>query len=119
MFSLIAEAPSAVPETLLLDTGRLSLLQREYERIVVGATVLVVANHSIVGSNRQPSQETRSVLTDLASMVVSADLDNVTADFSRKLDAAGVLTDPAARGKLLSALSSGIANKKDGVRQLM
>jgi hypothetical protein len=91
--------------------------QREYERIVVGATVLVVANHSIVGSNRQPSPETRSVLMDLASMVVGADFN--TADFSRKLDAAGVLTAPAARGKLLSALSSGIANKKDGVRQLM
>jgi hypothetical protein len=54
---------------------------------------------------------------DLASMVVGADFN--TADFSRKLDAAGVLTAPAARGKLLSALSSGIANKKDGVRQLM
>ena len=119
MLALVANPGTGTPETLLFDAGRLAQLQREFERIVDGATVLVVANNAIAGGAAQPlSREKRSVLADLAGAVVGgAGFD--AADFCRGLDSAGVLTDAAARGKLLRALSACVANKKDAVRQLM
>lgn len=124
MLSLVAN-PNPItlevaPETLLFDTTRLLQLQREYNRIVDGATVLIMANNSVVGGDKHPSPAKCSVLKDLAGLVVGgADFDIVTAEFCLKLDSAGVLTDPAARGKLVSSLSSCLANKNDSVRQLM
>jgi hypothetical protein len=124
MLSLIAD-PSpvtleVVPETLLFDTTRLLQLQSEYNRIIDGATMLIMANNSVVGGDKNPSQEKCSVLKDLASLVVGgADFDTVITEFSIKLDSVGVLTNPAARGKLVNSLSSCLANKNDSVRQLM
>ncbi len=124
MFSLISDpvavTPNTVPETLLFDVNRLALLHREFNRIVDGITMLLTANHAIIGNERHPSKEQREVLTDLASLIADgSDFEAITADFSAKLDSAGVLTDPVARGKLLKVLSSCVGNKDDSVRKLM
>ncbi len=124
MLSLISNPDpitlEVAPETLLFDTTRLLQLQREYNRIIDGATMLIMANNSVVGGDKHPSQEKCSVLKDLASLVVGgADFDTVIAEFCLKLDSAGLLTNPAVRGKLINSLSSCLGNKNDSVRQLM
>jgi hypothetical protein len=119
MLSLVSNpAVITVPETLAFDVNRLTSIQREYSRIVDGATVLVIANHAVIGRAKQPSHEQRMVMTELAKLIVDGS-DAIVDEFCLKLDAASVLTDPLARGKLVSALTSGISNKNDGVRQLM
>ena len=125
MFSLVVDPErirlETCPETLLLDVGRLSSLQSEYNHIVDGATVLITATHAIIGSDPHPSQEKRQVLSRLTSFVIDNHFDSFTlkSDLCLELDAADVLMDTEARGKLLKALDSSITNKSDAVRQLM
>jgi hypothetical protein len=124
VFSLVSDpvavTPNTVPETLLFDVSRLALLHREFNRIVDGITMLLTANHAVVGSERHPSKEQREVLTDLASLIIDgSDFEAIAASFSAKLDSAGVLADPVARGKLFKVLSSCIGNRDDSVRKLM
>ncbi len=61
------------------------------------------------------------MLTDLARLITTngSDFETITADFRARLDSSGVLTDPVARGKLFTALASGVGNKDDSVRKLM
>jgi hypothetical protein len=51
MLALVADptplTPERCPETLLFDVHRLSLLQREFQRVVTSATMLVTAAHGV------------------------------------------------------------------------
>ena len=121
MVSLVTDpvpvTATTVPETLLFDVSRIYALQREFGRIVDGATVLIIANHALAGGDKHSSQ---AVLNDLAALVIGgSDFDTLSANLDQKLTASNVLVDPSARGRLLRALESGVANKKDPVRQLM
>lgn len=119
MFTAIADpiTHETVPETLLCDVIRLSVIQRKFNHIVDGATMLLSAAQAVNGSGDRAG----GVLADLAKMVVveDPDFESITTSFCEKLDAATLLTNPAARAKLLNTLSSSIGNKNDAVRGLV
>ena len=124
LFTLVAGpvAPTVetVPETLIFDLSRLSVARVEYNRIVDGSTMLLTAAQAVNG--RGDNALVGGVLNDLAGMVVAPgdiDFGSITTSFCKKLDTAGLLTDPAARAKLLRALSTTIGNPSDAVRALV
>jgi hypothetical protein len=129
MISLVADGKlirsETTPETLLFDVRRLSLMQRDFNRVVDGSTVLIIATHAIVGAGGSQSAEKRQVMADLASFIVVdpeqgvvVDIDSVIAGLGRRLDALGVLPDLSARAQLFRALAKGVT-EDDPVRQLM
>jgi hypothetical protein len=107
-----------IPETLLFDVGRVSLLQGEFDRIVGCATVLTMATHAVIGSDKSPSKEKLQVMSDLVDLIKAGGVFDST-EFCRSLDSAGVLTNAAARDKFLKTLALSVENKGDPVRQLM
>ena len=105
-----------VPETLLNDAHRLSLIQVEYDRIVSGATLLAMASHAIVGADK------RVILSEIAELIVGGRSDFetiITTELCEKLDASRMLVEPGERTKALRLMLSGVNNKDDAVRQLM
>lgn len=105
-----------VPETLLFDTHRLSLIQHEHDRIVSGVTFLAIASHAINGGDK------RKVLSEIAELIVGGRSDFetiITVDLCQKLDASHMLIEPVERAKVLKLILSGINNKDDAVRRLM
>lgn len=125
IFSLVTDlestiTPETIPETLIFDAHRLLQIQHEYNCIVDRATVLTIATHHIIGSDKTPSAEKRKVIADLVHrmVVVTGEVFDPV-ELCRDLDLAGLLTDEASRGKLLKALTLSAEKKDDAVRQLM
>jgi hypothetical protein len=123
IFTIIADpvvvTAETVPETLIFDVGRLSVIQRKFSHIVDGATMLLSAAQAVNGSGDRAL--VGSVLADLAEMLVAddPDFDSIIVSFCEKLDAVDLLTNPSVRAKLLNTLSSAIGNKNDAVRGLV
>ena len=122
MVSLVTDsvtiAIDTIPETLLFDLHRLSIAQLEFTRVVDNAVALVTANHSIIGSDKSPSEDKRRVISGLNELLVAGGSFDVT-EFCSNLDSAGVLTDPAARGKFIKAVTLSTEDRNDPIRQLM
>jgi hypothetical protein len=111
------------PETLLFDVYRLSQIQNEFNGIVNGATILTIANHTIIGSDRQPADEKCVLMNDLASLLVASgsnfDFKSILDTFCQNMDSSHVLVDSVERDTFLKAVSTGISDKNDNVRKLM
>ena len=130
MLSLVTDSAAVditadtIPETLLFDVHRLSLLQHEFHRIVGCATVLTIATHAIIGSDKAPSLEKQLLISELVRCVSSSEeVFDANEFFNNNSSAAngdGVLTiDAVTKDKLLKALALSTGNKDDPVRQLM
>ena len=114
----VAIVPDTTPETLLFDVPRLAIFQKEFNRIVDGATALIIANHAIIGSDKTPSEGKRHVISVLSDHLGSGGCFDAT-EFCGNLDCAGVLMDAAVRAKFLRSVTQSTENKDDPVRQLM
>ncbi len=127
MLSLVTDSAAVditadtIPETLLFDVHRLSLLQHEFNCIVGCATVLTIATHAIIGSDKAQSLEKQLLISKLVCRVSSSEeVFDTTEFFSSAANGGGVLTiDAVAKEKLLKALALSTGNKDDPVRQLM
>lgn len=110
-----------VPETLLFDVNRILVLQRDFQAIVDGITVLTSATHAIAGGSNQHGKQ--KVLADFASSIASDscsgfDVHFVLGKLGSGLDSHGILADPASRTKVFRVLTDCV-KKEDAVRQLM
>ncbi len=117
-------AADNVPETLLFDVNRLNVIRRDFKRNVDGTVLLTMANHAIIGSDRQPTPEKRllfkKLLTNLSELVNGdSDFDSIIDTFCLELDSANVLTGKMEREGFLTSLKAGIEKSDDNVRKLM
>ena len=129
--SVLEITADTIPETLLFDVHRLSLLQHEFNRIVCCATMLTIATHTIIGSDVAPSLEKQLLISDLVHIVFVSSSSNSNSSSEEVFDAIfkrcsefsndedDVLTTIDAKDKLLKALSAGNNNEDDPVRLLM
>ena len=114
-----------VPETMSFDIHRFNNLYYHLNRIVSGITLVVLAQHALIGGDRQPSQEKRSVLIELADIfanddsVFACDFGFVAEKLGLKLDSVGLLADEGARAAFLSTLEGGFTDMNHRVRLLM
>jgi hypothetical protein len=127
MVSLIVDTNAvkqeSVPETLLFDVNRISILQRDFHAIVDGITVLTTATHAIVSSGSGDPLGKQQVLANLAASIAADscngfDVHFIMGKLGVAMDSFGILKDQEARGKVLRALTSCV-KKDDAVRQLM
>jgi hypothetical protein len=125
MLSLVSDPDAAVchhtvPETLLFDVRRLSLLRDEFDRVTCGVTLLVMANHAINDGDQAKKRAFMAELTALVAVDGPVDLASVVAvDLPRMLSGAGLLLDSAERVRVLEVLARGVTDRNDHVRQLM
>jgi hypothetical protein len=126
MLSLVSDpvariSNDSVPETLLLDVRRLVRLQFEFDRLVSGVALIVVANHAIIGAEVHPSQEKRALMAELGTLVEAGQLDFDTiigTNVSERLKAI-IPVDPDYE-RVLRALRSSVNDKTNNtVRNLM
>lgn len=127
MVSLIVDTNAIkqenVPETLLFDVNRISILQRDFHAIVDGITVLTTATHAIVSSGGGDQHCKQQVLANLAATIAADSCNGFDVHFMMgklgvAMDSFGILKDQEARGKVLRVLT-GCVKKDDAVRQLM
>ena len=120
MLSLVSDPVArinsdTVPETLLFDVRRLYNLQCEFDYIVSGITVLVVANHGIAEAH--PSEEKRALMAELVALVEAGQVDYETIIGTNVAERISTLiADP---DRVLRALRSSINDKSFAVRKLM
>ena len=114
-----------LPETLGFDVRRIANAATDFQRIIDGATTLVVATHALLHRDnstnvtQQPSHDALHTLTtSLLETEGDLDVDTIFADFVRQLDAANLIPDPAERANLRKAFDAAV-NKQDHVRTLM
>ena len=127
MLSLVVDSEplneNTVPETLLFDTARLSLMRREFERAVNGSSALVYASQYILAGPTAPSIAQRQVIADLTKLIVagdSCDLDMpaLIVSLDHLLDDATLLMDTPRRLRLHENLKNGL-KPQDPVRRLI
>eukprot|EP00291_Cryptomonas_curvata_P028949 CAMPEP_0172213412 /NCGR_PEP_ID=MMETSP1050-20130122/37578_1 /TAXON_ID=233186 /ORGANISM="Cryptomonas curvata, Strain CCAP979/52" /LENGTH=610 /DNA_ID=CAMNT_0012894241 /DNA_START=380 /DNA_END=2212 /DNA_ORIENTATION=+ len=127
MLALVADpAPlraDRCPETLLFDVHRLSLLQREFQRVVTSATMLVTATHGISAARNLNPAEISSVLTSVKELFTSdtntdteLDVAQTVAHIMRAVERSSIASE--SRSALARALTQ-CAAPSDAVHQLL
>jgi hypothetical protein len=121
MLSLIVDPEpltgDTVPETLLLDTQRLALIRRDFDRAINGSTTLVHATQLILDGAPAPNPVQRKAIEDLTKLIVDGDICDL-ASIDLLLDDAALLTSPPQRLNLHNTLASAL-QPHDAVRMLM
>ena len=118
-----------VPETLLFDIRRISLLQERATYIAIGCAMIVMVQHkfeSMKRENKAIHSKTQinfldSVLDDIKSLIRESTVSvaDFTATLCEKLDTIHELTNSTERAMFINSLSAAIGDPNDAVRKLM
>jgi hypothetical protein len=113
-----------VPETLFLDRRRLAQFHIEFNCIVDRSTVLTMVVHVVIGGDRDPSFEKRTVLSAFTSFLVSdthikLDTALVSSELGKAFDAGKLhLNDEEERARIYDVVMKGLKTD-NAVRKLM
>jgi hypothetical protein len=116
-----------VPETLLFDVRRISLLQERATYIAIGCAMIVMVQHKFESMKRENSNSKNqigfldAVLDDIKSLIKESTVSfaDFTATLCEKLDTIHELTSSTERAVFVNSLSAAIGDPNDAVRKLM
>lgn len=115
-----------LPETLHYDTNRYFSMRQEFDRLVGGATLLLMAStHLPQRCDRSEMGRAIVVLRSLCDLIAvppdqSMDLKQIIGAFSHELATANLLAEsPSAKANLIKILTNAVSARDDAVRNLI